>query len=340
MKRVILDINHPAHVHFFKNLYWTLISDGYEVLCIASKKPLVYELLESYSIPYKKLGSYGKTLYNKVINLLRLDLKFLRLALVFKPDIILGIGSFRGAHIGWLLNKTSLIFTDTDNAKLQIYLFRYFATRIYTPLNFKLKLGNSHIRYEGFHELAYLHPHYFHPDKKVLEHLNVRRGDIFVLIRFVAWDATHDRGKGITDANKIRAVKEFSKFGRVFITSEAQVPIALQEYLIKIPPILIHSAINFSALVFGESATMASEAAVLGVPSIFIDDFGRCYTDELQERYGIVYNFKQDEKSQSAAIRQGVKILSKRHDYTNIRKRILQEKIDTTQMMIDEIEKL
>jgi hypothetical protein len=41
---------------------------------------------------------------------------------------------------------------------------------------------------------------------------------------------------------------------------------------------------------FGESATMASECAVLGVPAVYAADTGRGYTDEQEVRYGLVRN--------------------------------------------------
>ncbi|HKO92450.1 MAG TPA: hypothetical protein VJU61_14915, partial [Polyangiaceae bacterium] len=41
----------------------------------------------------------------------------------------------------------------------------------------------------------------------------------------------------------------------------------------------------------GESATMASEAACLGVAAAYISPHGRGYTDEQGQRYGLVHNF-------------------------------------------------
>jgi len=43
----------------------------------------------------------------------------------------------------------------------------------------------------------------------------------------------------------------------------------------------------------GESSTMASEAAVLGVPAVYAAETGRGYTDEQEQRYGLVRNLSQ-----------------------------------------------
>ena len=130
-----------------------------------------------------------------------------------------------------------------------------------------------------------------------LSELNLKKGEKFTICRFVSWEANHDYGhSGLSTKNKITAVKEFSKYGKVFITSENELPEELKQYQIKLPPEKIHHAISFASLLYGESSTMASEAAVLGTPAIFIDDIGRGYTDEQESNYEIVYNFTESIK--------------------------------------------
>ena len=47
----------------------------------------------------------------------------------------------------------------------------------------------------------------------------------FFIMRFVGWDAAHDRSeKGISYENKINFVKELAKYGRVLISSEERLP--------------------------------------------------------------------------------------------------------------------
>ncbi|MCF6297940.1 MAG: hypothetical protein L3J08_08160 [Flavobacteriaceae bacterium] len=58
----------------------------------------------------------------------------------------------------------------------------------------------------------------------------------------------------------------------------------------------------FATLFVGESATMASECAVLGTQAIYIDNIGRGYTSEQEKLYGLVKNFTESENDQIAAI--------------------------------------
>lgn len=333
-KKIILDVNHPSDVHFIKNLYFELIKLNHKVLVTASQKPLTYELLEELKIPHIKLGTYGVTNVSKGINLIWLNLKMLIICLKFRPDAMLGLISFRVAHIGWLLNIASFVFDDTDHATEQLALLKPFAHRLYTPINFKGDLGKNHRRYHGYHELAYLHPNYFNPNKGILNLLGVKEGEIYTIVRFVAWNATHDKGmiKGFTKENKIKLVNEFSKFGKVFITSEMALPTELKDYAIQIPFTKIHDAIYYSAMVFGESSTMSSEAAVLGVPSIFVFDGYLCYSDEQEKKYQLVHNFTL--LDQKKAIQQGIDILKNtkmnKLFYEQQRQKLLNDKIDVT----------
>jgi uncharacterized protein len=144
-------------------------------------------------------------------------------------------------------------------AVLRANLFLYF-TNVVFYYEHPLK-SRKVIKYAGYHELAYLHPKRFTPDKTVLQELGVNENEKFVIMRFVSWNATHDVGhKGISFENKLRAIKEFSKYAKVFISSESELPNELKKYKINIEPNRIHDAIAFSSLLFGESATMVSEA--------------------------------------------------------------------------------
>ena len=79
-------------------------------------------------------------------------------------------------------------------------------------------------------------------------------------------------------------------------------PHDLERYRIHIPATRIHDALAYAALLYGESATMASECAVLGTPAIFLDDDGRGYTDEQEQLYGAVFNFTESLHDEQPAI--------------------------------------
>jgi uncharacterized protein len=140
--------------------------------------------------------------------------------------------------------------------------------------------------------------------------------------------------------NKRVAVKEFSKHGRVFISSEEKLPEDLQPYQISIPPAKMHDVLNYATLFFGESATMASESAVLGTPAIYLDNEGRGYTDDLEKSYGLVHNFTESPDDQEKAIKKGIDLLQEtnlKEISKNKREKLLSEKIDVTEYLINTV---
>ena len=330
--RVVLDVNHPGDVHFIKNLYFELISEGHKVQVVASRKPLTYELLLAYNIPFWAIGSYGSSVLSKAMNLVWLDIKMFWFCLRFRPEVMLGTVAFRIAHIGWLLRIRTYCFDDTEHAIEQTRLITPLVKYFVTPINYGPDHGDKHIRYQGYHELAYLHPNRFERNKAVLKELGIQENEVYTIIRFVAWNATHDNSsQGVTISNKIKAVQAFERYGKVFVSSESALPKELESYVLPIKIGQIHDLIAGSTMVWGESSTMASEAACLGVPAVFIDNYGRCYTDEQESKYGLVFNYKIDE--QELAIRKGIEIMSgevDRSKFLDGHQSLLADKIDVT----------
>ena len=332
-----IDIGHPAHVHFFRNLISEMKSSGHNVVVTARKKEVSVELLNQYGIEFIDRGELKGSLVRKAIDMPMIDMKLRRIFKEKEIDLSLGILNPYVAQTSWFLKKPSIIFNDTENAKLALKLTKPFCSAIMTPDCYKDEIGKKQIRYPGYHELAYLHPNRFQPDPSILESLGVEKEEIFSIIRFVSWQASHDVGHpGISSKNKTLAVKEFSKYGRVFISSEGKLPKELRKFQIKIPPTRIHHAMKYATLLYGESSTMASECALLGTPAIYLDNEGRGYTDEQEKEFGAVFNFTESEKDQTASIKKGIEILKDakvKKKWSKKRVRILKDKIDVTEFL-------
>lgn len=155
-------------------------------------------------------------------------------------------------------------------------------------------------------------------------------------MRFVSWDAYHDKGlKGFTDENKLKAARAFSKYGKVFITSEKELTPELEPYRILIPPFKMHNALACASLFFGESSTMASESAVLGTPAIYLNENWFGSTEE-EENAGLLFSFKESLDDQAKAIDKGCELLqdpSLDNRMSASREKFLNDKIDVTAFM-------
>jgi len=329
--KIFIDINHPAHVHYFKNFIKLMENEGHEIFVSARERYPVIELLEAYNIKYYNRGKGKNSKLGKLLYMLYADTVLFFKAIKFKPDILISFGTVYLTHVSKLINKPSFLIDDTDHASLNRKFYLPFATHILTPDIFKHDLGKKQIKFKGYMELAYLHPKYFKPKGKAHSILGIKKEEPFVILRFVNWQANHDYGhNGISIENKIKAVKEFSKFAKVFITSEKELPPELEDYRIKIEPHLMHEVMSSALMLYGESATMASESAVLGVPAIFIDNDGRCYTDEEENRYSIVFNYTESEEDVKRSIEKGISILRSNNNYQVNRQNILKEKVSFT----------
>ena len=336
--RILIDMGHPGHVHFFKNFIWEMEKKGHTVLITARNKEITLDLLSKYHFDFIPVGRQKSGKFNLIKEWVLRDLQILKIAREFHPDFLMGIGNPSVAHVAKLLSKKSLVFTDTEHAKFANGVTFPFADVICTPSCFNYDAGPKQVRYNGYHELAYLHPNRFTPNPDVLTELDLAEGDPFIIVRFVSWQASHDVGyNGLTLDTKRKAVHEFEKYGRVFITSEKPLPEEFEKYRISVSPEKMHDLLYYATLLYGESATMASECAVLGTHAIFCDFAGRGYTDEEERDYNLVYNFKLDESSQENSIEKAVELLQDPALKTKGRekqKRLLNDKIDVTAFMV------
>jgi len=335
--RIQVHINHPAHVHLFKNFIWTMEKRGHEVLILASKRNLTYELLDHYKFNYIKIGEYGNTNSQKILNVPLIDFKAYTKIRKEKPDIFVGMGSIVNAHVSFLLNRPCINLTQTEHSVAQYKLWAPFTDTILTPNSFRRNLGRKQIRYNGFHELAYLHPNWFQPDVTVLDTLGLDKNELIIILRFVSWTATHDTGQhGIKD--KISLVKELSNYGKVFITSENILPDYLNNYKLNLAYEKIHDLLYYASLYVGEGGTMTSESAALGTHSVLISTEAKnCGVFYDQRKYGLTWFYEEDYN----AINMITKLLSIKNlwqDGKRKRERMLKDKIDVTQFLIDYIE--
>jgi predicted glycosyltransferase len=248
-------------------------------------------------------------------------------------------GTFVGP-VGWLTRTPTWAFTDTENATLSNLMTFPLVDTVFTPACYELEHGLKHKRYPGFHELAYLHPNRFKPDPSVLSAFGLKTSDRYFIVRFVGWQSAHDIGeRGLSASKKIHLVSELARHGHVFVSSEAPVPEALSSHASTIPIHKVHHFIAYATMVVGESATMASEAAVLGTPAIFVSPTGRGYTDTQERTYGLVFNFRDTDYDKAFATAEGLvtRQYSQDHWYRR-RKRLLRDTIDVTEWLVKLVE--
>lgn len=339
---ILVDISHPAHVHFFRNAIDIWKTSGHDMTIVSRDKDMTLGLLDQYGYKHTCLSKAKRGILGLTYELLEHEGKLYRMFRHDPPDIFLEIGGTFIVHVAKLFKKPSVVFYDTENATVSNAITYPFATYVCTPSCYQGKVGRRHVTYNGYHELAYLHPSRFKPDPTVLKELGIKKDEVFSILRFVSWTAGHDIAqKGFSFQGKIRIVKELKRYGPVFITSEASLPKELEAFRFPLSPTLIHHAMAFSSLYVGESATMASECSILGIPAVFVSPVGRGYTDEQEKEYGLCRTIS--DKEEDKAIDLAINLIGNKEikgQWQEKRRRMLNEKIDVTAWMVQFVERV
>jgi len=292
---ILIDISHPAHVHFFRIPIIKLKKQGHHIIVTSRTKEFALELLDEMDIQHYPLSQIGKGgLFSLGIELIKRNFALLKVVKKNNIEIMAAIGGVSISHVGKLTGIPSLVFYDTENAKLQNLITYPFATRVIVPKCYQAWLPkHRNLRYNGYHELSYLHPNYFSPNREIaINNGLAKQGDTF-FIRLVSWQASHDIGeKGWSHELLENVVAKLEKLGKIIISSESPLTETLSKYAYRGKLSEAHHVLAYSRAYIGESATMASECAVLGVPAIYAAETGRGYTNEQEEKYGLVKNVR------------------------------------------------
>lgn len=333
--RILVYLGHPAHFYNYKNVIPNLKEDGHQVEILIKKKDVLQALLDNAGFPYHNILKEGRKdskwgiLWGTLKRAWRLNASCAK----FKPDILTGT-SVENSWIGKLRHIPVININEDDADVVPKYakLSYPWADEILTPIVCDNgKWNDKSVKYNSYHELAYLHPNNFTPDKSVVEKYFPIDTPYF-LIRFAKLKAHHDTGiKGIDTEIAHELIRILEPHGRVFISSERELEPMFEPYRIHIRPIDMHHVMAFADLYLGDSQTMAAEAGVLGIPFVRFNDFvGRIgYLRELEEVYQLGFGIKTD---QADKLYQTVDSLISMPDRKTVfqqrRLKMLSEKID------------
>jgi|TARA_B100000315_G_scaffold243680_1_gene267326 hypothetical protein len=335
---ILFSINHPAHVHYFRNAIEVLKAKNYKIWVTARDKEMTVQLLEYYDIDYMLLSEKQTGFVDVIKEFFSHQYKLLKILKKYKIRLVVSIDGVFCAIGAWILGIPSIEFSDTEHSWIEHFATYPFISILYTPSCYLSYMGKKQVRYQGYHELAYLHPKYFKPDDSILNNMGIEKDEKYVLLRFVSWDATHDFGqRGLSLKAKRELIRELSNSATVYISSEECLDEEFQQYKINTHPCQIHHLLANASLLISEGATMASEGAILGVPTIYINSLKLGYIEEQRYRYGLLYSFRSEEQ----VLRKSIELIKNnnlKNRWINRRDKLLSEKIDVTDFIVNNIE--
>jgi uncharacterized protein len=293
--KVLFHLGHPAHFHLFKNVINTLNENGHQTNILIKKKDILEELLNEYGLNYLNILPEGRkdSKFGIAIGQFKQFQKLLRFCLKNKPAILIG-STPTVAQVGSILRLPSIVLSEDDAEAVSLFAKTTypFATYILSPDScYNGKWDKKTIKYNSYHELAYLHPNHFKPEPSIVsQYLDLN--EPYFLLRFSSLNAYHDTGiSGISADIATKIINKIEPFGKVLISSERKLPSNFEKYRIGIKSSEMHHFLAFAKIYIGDSQTMAAEAGVLGTPFIRINDFvGKLgYLDELENKYKLGY---------------------------------------------------
>jgi uncharacterized protein len=297
---LVFEINHPAQAHLFKYVIKQLQASSNMITVLIKDSRIVKDILAYNSIDFIVLGKKGSSLFLKGITQLSHLNKIYHLHQQHRYDLGIGV-SVSLALLSKISGIQSIILDDDDKAATPLFaaLAHPFAGALMRPqaLSHEGSKKNT-VYYAGYHELSYLHPAVFTPDRLVLDEQGLSGTESFFLIRAVALRAHHDKGIcGISKSNLQQIVSQLRPKGRVIITTETGDDLPDGAEKVNINPARIHHLMAFSNMVISDGQTMCSEASCLGVPSVRINDFvGRIsYLAEQEQKWQLTFGFKPDD---------------------------------------------
>lgn len=333
---ILIDIGHPAHVHYYRNLASELIQKGHKIFWTVKDIAIAKRLLDFYGFSFMVLRKKSDSMLGKAIMQLYYDYQLYKVCKKNKIDYAIGT-SITITHISKISKVNSLFFEDDDDEviPLSVKIGHPFATCLISPVCLVGKQSRKDtVYYSGYHELAYLHPKRFKPDQNILKEVGISEGEKFFIMRFNVFKAHHDVGiNGLSLEQKLRLIEILKPHGRIFITTERNIEPELKEYQLPVSPEKIHSLMAFATIFLGDSQTMTSEAAVLGIPSLRCNSFaGRIsYLEEQEKKYGLTYAFTPDKfENLVVKLNEMLQTPNLKEEWQKRREVMLSEKIDVT----------
>jgi len=339
--KVLFMISHPAHFHMFRYTIGNLQNDGHQVVVVIRPKDVLETLCQHSGMPYYKVKNRPKKwgMIGLGLSLVGKTIEVWRIARKEKPDLLVGSDGVL-AVVGKLMGKPSFECFEDDAEAIALYAKMFFP--LYTSLVGPECCSAGKWEYKktgycSYHELGYLHPNQFTPDRKKVERYGIDTTRPYILVRFAQLTAHHDVGiHGINTEIAEHLMEMLRPYGTVYITSERPLEPQFEQYRIKIDPLDMHHVMAYASLYIGDSQTMAAEAGVLGTPFVRFNDFvGRLsYLNELENQYHLGYGHKtHDVDGFYASIQRWLDTPDRKTICAERRERMLADKIDYAQFL-------
>ena len=332
--KILIDIVHPADINFFKNAINTLNKKGIDITITIRSRGRMIEILKSElpNMQFTQVGKYYISASGKLFSVVMRIFNLLFFLRKKKFDLCTSYGFFVGIASRFY-RIPSVIFTDDYEYKLPFYLFKSCGGYLVIPSCIP-STGKNILKYKEFKELAYLHPNYFTPDRKVLNQTGLTPNS-YVFIREVSGTSLNYKNMQQMDLPEV--IHRLNSLGlEVMLSLEDKTRVdSLKDkcIILEEPVEDIFSLMSFALFTISSGDSMARESCLVGTPTIYTGGRNMSVNMELIEK-GCM--FKVDEKQAlNDAIKNIVENDIKDETKRTIERAIKHEWMDTTEVILD-----
>lgn len=332
--KILFDINHPVDVNFFKNAIIYLYEKGFNIKVIYRPRGRLSKIIEYELGEFnpKPIGYHAKSFITKIISQIWRD--FILIPYMFKEkfDLIVCFGptSSIAAKIAQI---PYLAFDDDFEYKIPFYHANLFATKHIYPDFIKYSSKNA-VKYQGYKELAYLHPNYFSPRIEEIKNLGIIENG-YVFIRHISNVSLNYKETNDTLFELLSILKSFKIKVLLSIEDKSLVCKIDSEVIILNEPIPdIYSLMYFAILAISYGDTVARECSLIGVPTVYVGGRDMLMHVELIQE-GIMTSTQDLDEIKTLL---SSDLINKKKKHTEIvSEKIKKDWCNTTQFILDQI---
>ena len=294
MTRLLFDALTPKQARIAAVLFLEGRRRGVDMLITCRDYMHLADILRMYDVPHICFGKHGATPREKLVFGLERQIKLVEVAA--DVDGMLSFPSPEAARVVFGLGKPIVTLNDTPHAEHVNRLVLPLSEALIAPSAIPKEVWSVFcprrvVQFDGV--LEYMWVSRFTPNEEIVKRLGLRRGE-YVVFRaeearaaYYRWDFARLRQ---------RLVEEFRRRGYT-VVNVPRYPDQVMEGVINLTEAVDHLQLAyFSAGVVTGGATMATEAALLGVPALsyFPGDY---YVDKYLQKIGAPLFRCRDEES-------------------------------------------
>lgn len=270
--KILFDLNHPADVNFFKKSI-EFLSESHNVKIIYRHRGVLKNIIDCELPGFEavEIGKHKKYFFLKIISQLFREVFLVKYLLKNKIDLVLCFGG-TSAFSSWFCRIPYLSFDDDIEYKIPFFYANIFCTKHIYPefINFKNK---KTVLYNGYKELAYLHPENINFNKKILRKLDVIENN-YVFVREIDNVSLNYKSNKIDLSKVIESINNLGYKAIISIENKFK-PNNLRGGNYQILTDQNSSYFNilyYAKFVVSSGDTVARESALLGTPTIYTGD--------------------------------------------------------------------